>query len=173
MPLTKAKKVEVVTDVSDLLKGSKLTVVAKYQGTSVKDMQSLRRQARENGTQVKVVKNRLVIQALKNIEQFKDIDTTELEGMLAYAFNKEDEVAPAQTIAQFAKSKPTMEFVGGISAEGKWLNAEKIKTLSELPSKSVLIASVISLLGSPVRSVVSAASGQLPAILSALQAKAN
>ncbi len=173
MPLTKAKKEQVVSDVSDLLKESKLTVVAKYQGTSVKDMQALRRQARDNGTQVKVVKNRLVIQALKNLEQFKDVDTSELEGMLTYAFNKEDEVAPAQAIAQFAKDKPTLEFVGALSAEGKWLNATEVKTLSELPSKPVLIASVISLLGSPIRSVISASSGHLPAILSALETKAS
>ena len=40
-----------------------MTVVAKYKGTTVKAMQSLRRQARDNGTKVKVVKNRLIVQA--------------------------------------------------------------------------------------------------------------
>ena len=46
MALSKAKKVEVVAEVSQLLSTSKLTVLAKYSGTSVKALQELRRQAR-------------------------------------------------------------------------------------------------------------------------------
>ena len=173
MPLTRAKKEQVVTDVAQLLDNSKMTVVAKYEGTSVKSMQSLRRQAKDNGTMVRVIKNRLVIQALKNHEQFKKIDSTKLEGMLAYAFNEQDEVAPAQSLAEFAKLNPTLEFVGAITPEGNWLEADEVKALAVLPSKPVLIASVVSLLNSPIRSVVSAASGQLSGIISALEAKAS
>lgn len=173
MPLTREKKNEVVSEVTDLLKQSKMTVIAAYKGTAVKDMQALRRQAKDNGTTVKVVKNRLVIQALKNLDNLKDVDVSELEGMLAYAFNADDEVAPAQSLAAFAKSNPTLSFVGAISPEGKWLTADEVKSLSELPSKPVLIASVVSLLGSPIRNVVSAVGSPLPNILSGLQAKTS
>ncbi|MEJ0073038.1 MAG: 50S ribosomal protein L10 [Candidatus Saccharibacteria bacterium] len=40
-----------------------MTIVAKYQGTTVKAIQALRRDAKGNGTKVKVVKNRLVIKS--------------------------------------------------------------------------------------------------------------
>src|ERR1700722_12152133 len=106
MAQTKDKKHAVVLEVKELLSTSKMTVVTKYQGTTVKAMQDLRRQARDNGTKVKVVKNRLVRQAIAQTEQLKDLDTTNLEGMLLYAFNSEDEVAPAQVIANFAKLNP-------------------------------------------------------------------
>ena len=66
MALSKDKKQQVVQDVNDLLSSSKMTVVAKYQGTTVKALQGLRKDARANGTKVKVIKNRLVIQALKS-----------------------------------------------------------------------------------------------------------
>ena len=112
MALTKAKKQEVVQEVADLLSGSKMTVIAKYQGTGVKALQTLRRDARANGTKVKVIKNRLVIQALKASDSFKDVDTGILQGMLLYAFNGDDEVAPAQSLHNFAKQNPTLEFVG-------------------------------------------------------------
>src|SRR6185437_3437067 len=95
-----------------------MTVVAAYPGTTVKAMQALRKQARGNGTQLRVVKNRLVIKAIQQNDALKSADTSSLTGQLVYAFNSSDEVAPAQVIANFAKTNPTLEFVGAISADG-------------------------------------------------------
>lgn len=173
MALTKDKKNEVVAEVSDLLKSSKMTVVAKYQGTTVKALQQLRRDSRANGTRVKVVKNRLVIQALKSVDALKSVETNELQGMLLYAFNGEDEVAPAQILASFAKANPSLEFVGAISAEGKFLNADDVKALATLPSKENLIAQVVATLLSPVNDVTNALSGNLHALLDGVEAKAQ
>ncbi|HEX7368455.1 MAG TPA: 50S ribosomal protein L10 [Candidatus Saccharimonadales bacterium] len=172
MALTKDKKHEVVAEVSELLKSSKMTVVAKYQGTTVKAMQTLRRQARDNGTKVKVVKNRLVMQALKGTDTFKGVDTAGFEGMLLYAFNGEDEVAPAQVLADFAKTNPSIEFVGAISAEGKLLSSDEVKALAALPGKEQLIAQVVATLLSPVNDVTNALSGNLHALLDGIEAKA-
>jgi large subunit ribosomal protein L10 len=172
MALTKNKKNEVVAEVADLLSSSKMTVVSKYQGTTVKSLQQLRREARENGTNVKVVKNRLVIKAIQQTDAIKDADTSALEGMLLYAFNAEDEVAPAQALANFAKKNPTLEFVGAISAEGKFLSADEVKTLANLPSKEVMIGSVINTLLAPVNDTVNALSGNLHALLDGIEAKA-
>jgi large subunit ribosomal protein L10 len=173
MALTQAQKQEVVAGVSELLASSKMTVVAKYQGTTVKALQGLRRQARDNGTRVKVVKNRLVIQALKATASLKDVETSSLEGMLLYAFNAEDEVAPAQVLAAFAKANPSLEFVGAISAEGKFLSADEVKALAALPGKNQLIAQVVATLLSPVNDVTNALSGNLHALLDGVEAKAT
>lgn len=173
MALSKSKKDEVVKEVSDLLSASKMTVVAKYQGTTVKALQDLRRQSRDNGTKVKVVKNRLVVQALKSVDALKSVETNELQGMLLYAFNSEDEVAPAQILANFAKANPTIEFVGAISSEGTFLNAADVKALATLPSKNELIAQVVATLLSPVHDVTNALSGNLHALLDGVEAKAT
>lgn len=173
MALTKVQKDEVIAEVSDLLKTSKMTVVARYQGTTVKALQQLRRDSRDNGTRVKVVKNRLLIQALKGVDSLKDVETTDLQGMLLYAFNSEDEVAPAQILASFAKANPTIEFVGAISAEGKLLTADEVKALATLPSKEQLIAQVVATLLSPVHDVTNALSGNLHALLDGVEAKAT
>lgn len=173
MALTKVKKGEVVKEVSDLLVSSKMTVVAKYQGTTVKALQQLRRDSKDNGTKVKVVKNRLVIQALKSIDALKDVETTDLQGMLLYAFNSEDEVAPAQILANFAKANPTIQFVGAIGSEGKLLSADDVKALATLPSKEQLIAQVVATLLSPVHDVTNALSGNLHALLDGVEAKAT
>jgi len=173
MALTKAKKDDVVAGVAELLQSSKMTVVAKYQGTTVKSIQDLRRQARDNGTKVKVIKNRLVIKALQQNETLKDVDTSAIEGMLLYAFNDQDEVAPAQSLDMFAKKNPTIQFVGAITAEGKFIDAAEVKALAGLPSKNQLIAQVIATLNAPVNDVMNGLSGNLHALLDGIEAKAT
>ena len=173
MALSKDKKNEIVKELSDLLASSKMTVVVKYQGTTVKSLQELRRKAEENGTTVKVVKNRLVQKAFAATDTHKDSDTSAMQGMLLYAFNADDEVAPAQVIHAMAKAEPQLEFVGAFSADGKALSAEEVKALAQLPSREVMIATVINTLKSPVNGVMSGLKGNLHGLLDAVAAKAN
>lgn len=173
MALRKEKKAEIVSELSDLFGSSKMTVVAKYRGITVKAMQELRRNAEENQTKVKVVKNRLVRKALEQNDATKNVDTSELKDQLLYAFNSEDEVAPAQVLHAFMKKESNLEFVGAITADGTFLSGREVKALATLPSKNQLIAGVINTLQSPVRNVVSGLSGGLPAILSGIEANAK
>ena len=173
MALTKPKKHEVVTEVALLLRSSKLTVVAKYEGTSVKAMQQLRRDARDLGTTVRVVKNRLVIQALAGSEKFKNIDTSDLNGMLLYAFNSEDEVAPAQAIATFSKTQPSLQFVGAITPDGSFMGPDDVKALASLPSKDQLQARLIGTIAAPLSGFINVLSGNVRGVLNVLSARAE
>jgi large subunit ribosomal protein L10 len=173
MALSKDKKAEVVAEVSQLLKDSKLTVVAKYSGTSVKSLQELRRQGKENGTVITVAKNRLVKKALEQDERFKDLDVSLLSGQLMYAFNADDEVAPAQTLSNFAKNEPQIEFVGGLDADGRMLAAEDIKALAGLPSKDQLRAQLAGTISAPLSGFLNVMAGNVRGILNALNARAE
>ena len=167
------KKDEVVAEVAALLAGSKMTVVAQYQGTTVKAIQALRKEAKANGTKVSVVKNRLVIKAIESTKALKDVDTSALTGQLLYAFNSVDEVAPASALATFAKTNPSIQFVGAITAEGTFITADDVKALAALPSKNDLIAQVVATLLSPVHDVTNALSGNLHALLDGVSDKAT
>lgn len=173
MALTKAKKNEVVSEVADLLSSSRMTVVAAYQGTPVKAMQELRRKASDNGTSVKVVKNRLVIKAIQSNEDLKDADTSALNGMLLYAFNSEDEVAPAQAVATFAKTQPTLSFVGGITADGQFISADDVKALAALPSKDQLRAQLVGTIGAPLSGFANVLAGNVRGVLNVLNARSE
>lgn len=173
MALTKDKKQSVVDEVKSLLESSKMTVVASYPGTSVKAMQELRKGAKENGTTVKVIKNRLVIKAIEANETLKDADVSALAGQLVYAFNDQDEVAPAKALDNFAKTNKSLQFVGGFSSDGKFMTAEEVSALAKLPSKNEIIAGVISLLNSPLNNAMSGLNGNLHGILQSLEAKAS
>ena len=95
MALTRDKKAEVVAELQTLFADSKMTVVANYKGVTVKSLQTLRREAKANGTVIKVVKNRLVQKAILGTEALKSTDVSGLREMLLYAFNPNDEVASA------------------------------------------------------------------------------
>lgn len=170
MALSKEKKSEVISDLTERLSSSKMTVVAQYKGMTVKSMQTLRKEAKNNGTTIKVVKNRLVIQALGGVEALKSADASALQGQLLYAFNNDDEVAPAKALSDYAKKEPALEFVGAITAEGLFIDATEVKALANLPSKQQLVAGIINTLQSPVRNTMSALSGNLHGFLKAIEA---
>jgi large subunit ribosomal protein L10 len=172
MALTRDKKSDVIAEVSKLLEESKLTVFAKYSGTSVKSLQQLRKDSSVNGTKVKVVKNRLFKKALQQNDRLKTTDLGPLSGQLIYAFNAEDEVAPAQSLAAFAKEEPQLEFVGGLMADGSLLDAEEVKTLAKLPGKNQLVAEAVAMLLSPVSDINIGLSGNLHGLLDGIEAKA-
>lgn len=173
MALTKDKKYEIVSEVATLLDTSKLTVIAKYSGTSVTSMQALRAQAKDNGTQVKVVKNRLFKLALSKNDKFKQIDVTELTGQLLYAFNKDDEVAPAQTLAAFAKTEPQIQFIGGINGDGQLFSADDVKALAALPSKEQLRSRLVGTIAAPLSGFVNVMAGNVRGVLNVLNARSE
>jgi large subunit ribosomal protein L10 len=136
-------------------------------------MQELRKAARENDVKIKIVKNRLVRVAMGEIAVYKDTDTSALEGQLLYAVSNNDEVAPAQVLAKFAKDHAALELKGAFSGDGKALNEEDVVALSKLPSREQLIGQVVDMLLSPVNDVTNALSGNLHALLDGIADKAT
>jgi large subunit ribosomal protein L10 len=173
MALTREKKDQVVDEVSSLLGSAKMTVVAAYPGTTVKALQTLRRDARDNGTKVRVVKNRLVKKAFEQHGTFKTADTSALTGQLIYAFNSEDEVAPAQSLAAFAKTNPTLEFIGAFTADGAFIGPEDVKALASLPSKEQLRGMLVGTIAAPLSGFVNVLSGNVRGVLNVLNARAE
>jgi len=173
MAITKDKKQALVAELSELFATAKGTAFAKYQGLSVADLQELRRNAREAGVSIKVVKNRLVRVALSENTVYKDADTASLQGQLLYAVSADDEVMAAKVLDEFAKTHPNLELVGGFSGEGAHISTADVKALAGLPSKNQLIAEAIAQLLSPVHDVTNALSGNLHALLDGVETKAT
>lgn len=171
MAISRDKKQTLVAEFSDILSTSKMTVAAKYDGTSVADLQELRRTARESGVGIKVIKNRLVRASMVQTKGFEKTNTTSLAGQLLYAYSTEDEVAPAQVVDNFAKTHPSIELVSGFSDKGVLLDTQEVKALAGLPSKNQLIAETIAQLLSPVHDVTNALSGNLHALLDGVSDK--
>ena len=153
MALSRDKKNQLVAELGEALKNAKMTAFAEYKGLTVADLQELRKNAREAGVSIKVVKNRLVRVAMQEVENLKESDTSALKGQLVYAISTEDEIAAAQVLGKFAKNHPDLKLVGAFADNGDVMDAETVTTLSELPSKDQLIGQIVETLLSPVHAI--------------------
>ena len=156
MAISKDKKTTLVADFTELLSNSKMVVYAKYEGLTVAELQELRKLARESDVKIKVVKNRLVKVAMKEIAAYKDTDASGLTGQLLYALGSDEDFDAAKVLAKFAKTHAKMELVGGFDAGGANLSKEEVTTLGNLPTKNELIAQVVDTLLSGINGIVSA-----------------
>ena len=136
-----------------LSRDKKNQLVAELSAALKDDLQELRKEAREAGVQIKVVKNRLVRVAMQEVEALKESDTSALKGQLVYAISNEDEIAAAQVLGKFAKTHPDLKLVGAFADNGDVMDTATVTTLSELPSKDQLIGQIVDTLLSPINAI--------------------
>ena len=159
MSLNRNEKAAVVTDVAAQVARSQTLALAEYRGLTVAHLDALRKQARERGVYLHVLKNTLARRAVAGTPF--EVAQEAMVGPLIYSFS-EDAVAAAKVIADFAKGNDKLVIKAGAYA-GKALNADGIKALAAIPSREVLIAQVAGLLKSPIQ--------RLAAVLAALAEK--
>lgn len=146
MSLNRNEKAAVVADVSAQVARSQTLALAEYRGLTVAHLDTLRRQARDKGVYLHVLKNTLARRAVAGTPF--EVARDAMVGPLIYGFS-EDAVAAAKVVADFAKGNDKLVIKGGAYA-GKALNADGVKTLAAVPSKEVLLAQLLGLMQSPI-----------------------
>lgn len=150
MNANKQIKVNVVKEISKKLSDAKGIVVAKYDGLSVKEFQSLRSQLKEKNVELKVYKNRLFKIAAKEAG-LGELEPT-LTGANVFAFGMSDDISPSKILAAFAKEHSALELKGG-TFEGKVVDAVGINEVATLPSFEEALSMLAMQLISPVKFV--------------------
>ena len=146
MSLNRNEKAAVVTDVAAQVARSQTLALAEYRGLTVAHLDVLRRQAREKGVYLHVLKNTLARRAVAGTPF--EVAAQSMVGPLIYGFS-EDAVAAAKVISDFAKGNDKLIVKAGAYA-GKALNADGVKALASIPSKEVLLAQLLGLMQSPI-----------------------
>lgn len=149
--MTKAiilKKQEEVTVVANELKSAASVVVVDYLGLTVEEATSLRKQLRDSGVQMKVVKNTILRRAVVEAG-IEGLEST-FVGPTAIVFSENEAIAPAKVISEFAKKAEELEIKGGM-IEGKVVTKEEVKALASLPDRDGLLSMLLSVLQAPVR----------------------
>lgn len=143
-----AKKQELVAIATGKLQESASVVVVDYLGLTVAEVTELRKQLREAGVEIQVLKNSVISRAAiaAGLEGMDAI----FKGPTAVAFSSEDVVAPAKIIAEFAKTAPKLEIKGGV-IEGKVSTKEEIEALAKLPNREGMLSMLLSVLQAPMR----------------------
>jgi len=162
----RSDKNDFVQKLKDELKGSSSVIVAHYDGLSVSETDSLRKEMRDNGAKFKVTKNRLTKIALVDTpyESIADL----FAGPTAIAYSS-DPVAPAKVSVIFEKKLENFKIIGG-SYDGKKIDKDKINFLASLPSLDQIRGILLGLLNAPaqkIASIVQAPAGQMARLVSA------
>jgi large subunit ribosomal protein L10 len=146
LSLNKSEKQTVVTDVAAQAARSQTLALAEYRGLTVAHLDVLRKQARDKGVYLHVLKNTLARRAVAGTPF--EVASESMVGPLIYGFS-EDAVAAAKVIADFAKGNDKLVIKAGAYA-GKALNADGVKALASIPSKEVLLSQLLGLMQSPI-----------------------
>jgi len=146
LSLNKSEKQTVVTDVAAQAARSQTLALAEYRGLTVEHLNALRKQARDKGVYLHVLKNTLARRAVAGTPF--EVASASMVGPLIYGFS-EDAVAAAKVVADFAKGNDKLIVKGGAYA-GKALSADGIKALAAIPTKEVLLAQLLGLMQSPI-----------------------
>ncbi len=151
MALKLEDKKILVKEVNAVAGDSVTAVAAEYRGLSVAEMTELRKEARNAGVYMRVVKNTLARRAVEGTE-FECMQET-LKGPILLAFAKDDPGAAARVIKDFAKGHDALQAVS-LSAGGQLLPGSDLAKLASLPTLDQARAMMLGVLLAPMTKLV-------------------
>jgi large subunit ribosomal protein L10 len=151
MALRLEDKKALVKEVNAVAGDSVTAVVAEYRGLSVAEMTELRKEARNAGVYMRVVKNTLARRAVEGTE-FECMKDT-LTGPILLAFAKDDPGAAARVIRDFAKGHNALQAVS-LSAGGQLMPGSDLAKLASLPTLDQARAMMLGVLLAPMTKLV-------------------
>ena len=164
--MDRARKEELVTELSQSFGDAALVVVTQQSGMTVAESTDLRARMREAGAGYRVTKNRLAKLALAGTtyEQISDL----FNGPTAIAYSA-DPVAAARVAVNYSKENDKLVVIGGAMGD-TLLDENAVKALASLPSLDELRGKLVGMLNTPatrVAGVLQAPAGQLARVIGA------
>ena len=150
MALNREEKAAVIEEVSAQVAQAGSIVLAEYRGLTVEKITQLRKQARESGVYLRVLKNTLVRRAVKDTPYEKLAD--QMVGPLMYGISA-DPVAPAKLIASFAQANDQLVVKGG-AMPNVVMDVAGVQALATMPSREELLAKLLGTMQAPVATFV-------------------
>ncbi|TXL64244.1 50S ribosomal protein L10 [Zeimonas arvi] len=150
MALNREEKAAVVAEVSAEVAKAQSIIVAEYRGLEVGAITALRKQAREQGVYLRVLKNTLARRAVTGTPFEKLSD--QLVGPLIYGLSS-DPVAAAKVLNAFAKDNDKLVLKAGAMPNAV-LDANGVKALATMPSREELLAKLLGTMQAPIATFV-------------------
>jgi len=160
-------KKKLVDELAEKFSRSAIIIATDYKGLNVVKMNELRRKLGEAEVEYQVVKNRLLKRAAENTDVA--LMTDHFQGPTAIALGYDDPVKPAKALLNFAKDNEKLEIKGGVMG-GKTLDFNAVKSLSDMPSREVLLSQVLSAMNAVPTGLVRALNNVPERLVYALQA---
>ena len=151
MSLTYEQKKAVVAEVAEVAAGAHSLVAAEYSGLTVDELTELRRESRNNGVYLRVVKNTLARRAFDGTE-FACV-SDKLVGPLILAFSQADPGAAARVIKDYSKNHDKL-VVKLVSIGGQALPASELARLASLPTRDQALSMLLGVMKAPIQKFV-------------------
>jgi large subunit ribosomal protein L10 len=150
--MNRTEKAQLIEELHKELESSPHAVLVDFRGLSVPAVTEFRRKVKAAGSHYRVVKNSLALRAAKGtaLEKLGD----KLEGTTGIAYTKDDPVALAKVLVDFAKDHPQLAFKMGVVSGSQLLDANGVKSLSTMPSLPELRSRLLGLLQAPATQLV-------------------
>lgn len=148
-----AKKAEVVKQTVELINNAESAIVVDYRGLTVTEVTDLRKQLRDAGVKMSVIKNKILDRAVEGTD-YEDLKST-FVGPTAVAFSDEDPIAPAKLLKNFADDHDALEIKGGF-IEKSVKTLDEINEYATMPSREDLLSMLASALQDPMRKIARA-----------------
>lgn len=151
MAISKAKKGEIVSDVSDILAKSNSVVFMNFHGLTVLETGEVRKALRGAGVGYRVAKKSLIKRALEAAGITGELPALDGEISLVYG---EDLLAPAREVLDFTKKfKDKLAIVGGVF-QGGYKSRTDMISIASIPPMKTLQAQFVQLINSPIQRFV-------------------
>lgn len=145
-----AKKA-VVAGIVEKMQAAQSVVFVDYRGLNAEQTTNMRAECRKAGVEFIVLKNTMIELAAKemNISGLSE----HLAGPTAVAFSMQDPASAAKIMLKYAKDTKKLSVKCGY-LEGNVVDEAVVQSLSELPSREVLIAKIMGSLNAPITNFV-------------------
>ncbi len=162
-----SQKKELVKRLARDLSEAQISILVDYKGLDVLKMTDLRSKLRNEGIQAEVVKNTLMSRASEGTDTalMKDF----FKGPNAIVLSKDDPVAPAKILVDFAKENKKLDIKAGAFA-GKLIDLDGLKQLAKMPSREELLGQVVYTINAVPTSFVNVLAGVPRAFVNVLNA---
>ena len=141
-------KLDAIDELKKDFQSAKDCIFADYRGLNVEEITNLRNKLRENGALFKVVKNRYVKIAMRDLEMPEV--SQQLLGPTAMTLTTQEAGPAAKILMEFSGST-ALTVKGGI-IDGQIFDGSQIVQFSKLPTKSELLSMLMSAMNGPVQS---------------------
>ena len=145
------EKKAIVAEVAEVAANAQSVIAAEYHGLTVEQMTTLRKESRNAGVYLRVVKNSLAKRAIEDTDCAPLTDA--LVGPMILAFSQEDPAAAARVFKDFVKSNDKL-VVKSIVLGGTLMEASQLETLAKMPTREQALGMLCGVLQAPIAKFV-------------------
>jgi large subunit ribosomal protein L10 len=147
----RSEKEEMVALLHEAVEAAESLIMTGYSGLSVKDLTALRREVRQAGGRMQVVKKTLLLRALEGRDEAGISE--HMEGPIALTFVSGDPTPVLKSIREFARTHEELEFRGGW-VDSQVVSAAQLTEIASLPPREELLARLLFAVKGPLSGLV-------------------